>query len=263
MRTAVLAPANARRPSVWDLEAELAPPAAQGVFAEEELAGLPEPVRRYFRAAIAPGTPLAAAVRLEMRGSIKLGGRWLPFRARQVLAPHRGFVWAARVAGGVFAGSDQYIDGRGWMDWRMLGVIPVVHAGGPDVSRSAAARAGAEAIWIPTALLPRFGVTWTADDETHLTAHHRVDDVDLTVQYTLDDRARLRAVQFDRWGDPTNTKAWGLYPFGLDTSASATFHGLTVPQEGRVGWFHGADRWAVGEFFRFTITDLQPVTRAD
>ena len=44
-----------------------------------------------------------------MRGSIRLG-RWLPFRARQVLNPHVGFIWAARV-GEVIAGSDQYLDG--------------------------------------------------------------------------------------------------------------------------------------------------------
>lgn len=40
----------------------------------------------------------------------------------------------------------------------------------PDGSQSAAGRAGGEGIWVPTALLPRFGVTWSADDETHITA---------------------------------------------------------------------------------------------
>lgn len=58
-----------------------------------------------------------------MRGSIRLGGRWLAFRAREVRAPHRGFVWAARV-GGVMAGSDHYTDGQGAMSWKLLGLIP-------------------------------------------------------------------------------------------------------------------------------------------
>ena len=263
MRTAILAPGDARRLPVGDVERELAQPAAQGVFGEEELEGLPEPVRRYFRAAIAPGTPLALAARLGMRGSIKLGGRWLPFQARQVLAPHRGFVWAARVAGRLFAGSDQYVDRCGWMQWRILGMIPFVGADGPDISRSAAARAAAEAIWIPTALLPRFGTTWTAVDETHLAARQRVDNLELTIQYTLDDRGQIRSAQFDRWGDPNGTGAWGLYPFGLDTTTSATFGGLTIPQQGRVGWFHGTERWPTGEFFRFTIIDLQLIAGTD
>ena len=62
-----------------------------------ELADLPEPVRRYFGAAIAPGTEVTEAVSLTMRGRLRLG-TWLPFRAEQALAPHRGFVWRARAA---------------------------------------------------------------------------------------------------------------------------------------------------------------------
>ena len=152
-----------------EVEQQLAIPAASEPFGERDLDGLPEPVRRLFRVAITPGTPLAQAARFRMRGSIKVGKRWLPFRAREVLAPHHGFVWAAR-AGGVIVGSDRYADGVGAMDWKFLGLLRVAHAGGPDASRSAAGRAGAEAVWVPTALLPRFGVAWTATDRHHITA---------------------------------------------------------------------------------------------
>jgi hypothetical protein len=130
------------------------------VFSEAEVDGLPEAVRRHLQSAIAPGTPLATSARLRMRGQLKLGG-WLPFRAEQVLAPHHGFHWAARVAG-VIGGFDHYLDGYGELRWTLLGLVPVVHAQGPDVARSAVGRAAGEAMWLPTALLPRFGVAWTA-----------------------------------------------------------------------------------------------------
>ncbi len=91
-----------------------------------------------------------------MGGHIKIG-RWLPFRARETLTPQHGFLWAARVAA-LIAGSDHYVDGSGRMDWKMVGVVRVMHADGPDVSRSGAQRAAAEAVWVPTALLPRFDV---------------------------------------------------------------------------------------------------------
>jgi hypothetical protein len=77
-----------------DLEARLTEPAAAGSFTRDELEGLPELARRFLVAAIAPGTPLAVSARLGMRGSIKLGKGWLAFRAREVLSPHRGFMWA-------------------------------------------------------------------------------------------------------------------------------------------------------------------------
>jgi hypothetical protein len=227
-------------------------------FSEAEIDGLPEAVRRYFLAAIAPGTPLAAAAVLRMRGALKLRGRWLPFRARQVLAPHRGFVWTARVSG-LITGSDRYADGAGAMDWRILGIIPLVHAFGEDISRSAAARGPAEAVLVPTTLLPRFGVAWSATDAHHITARYSLDATEIELRYTLDGDARLRSVAFDRWGDPDSTGHWGWHPAGFSVTATATLGGLTIPSAGRFGWFFGIDRWPEGEFFRFQIRDFQLV----
>ena len=42
------------------------------------------------------------------------------FRAREVLTPHEGFLWAGRVAG-VIVGSDRYENGRGYTKWKLLG----------------------------------------------------------------------------------------------------------------------------------------------
>src|SRR5215211_5442875 len=75
-----------------ELEGRLLRPAEPGEFTAAELEGLPEPARRHLAQAIAPGAPLATSARLRMRGHIKVG-RWLPFRAREVLDPHHGFVW--------------------------------------------------------------------------------------------------------------------------------------------------------------------------
>jgi hypothetical protein len=244
--------------SVRELETRLAYPPAPGSFSDTELDGLPGPVRRYLGGAIAPGTPLAASARFRMHGSIKLGKRWVRFHAREIEAPHHGFVWAAR-AGGVIVGSDRYMEGHGAMNWKVLGLIPVVLAEGPDVSRRAAGRAAAEAVWVPTALLPRFGVTWTVTDSHHIMANYRLDEADIEVQYALDDDARVRSVLFERWGDPEDTGTWGLHPFGFEATAYSTFDGVTVPSAGRAGWFYETDGWNEGEFFRSEITDYQLV----
>lgn len=44
-------------------------------FSAAEVDTLPEPVQRYFNAAIAVGTPLATRARFRMRGHIKVGRR--------------------------------------------------------------------------------------------------------------------------------------------------------------------------------------------
>lgn len=227
-----------------------------GRFGESDLAGLPEPVARWFRASIEPGTPHATAADLRMDGSIRIG-RWLPMTAREVVAPRTGFVWAARVAG-VIVGSDHYLGGSGAMQWRLGGVVPFVRAEGPDVSRSAAGRAAAEGVWVPPALLPHTGVRWEADDEDHLVATWRLGEVDLELHLHLDPATGLaQRMVFERWGDPERSGTFGLHPFGVEVTAHRTFGGLTVAAEGAAGWYPGTDRWSTGEFFRYRITELE------
>jgi hypothetical protein len=228
--------------------------APDGSFAPAELDGLPGPVQRYFGTAIEPGTPRARTALITMSGRLRIG-RWLPFRGAEVLTPHRGFVWWARAAG-IISGSDRYVDGTGELDWKLGGLVRVMHASGLDVSRSAAARAAAEAIWLPTTLLPRLGVEWAAPDDTHIEARYTIDDQPMHVRFGLTDGGLVRSVVFDRWGDPDGTGDWGLWPFGGEFTCHATFGGLTIPDAGRMGWHYGTDRWDDGEFFRYQITDL-------
>src|SRR5512146_159474 len=126
--------AGARVDSRDDIERHLLVPADRGEFGDVEIEKCDEPVQRYFRAAIAPGTPLARAARIRMRGSIKVV-RWLPFRSDELLAPLHGYSWPATVAGGLLRGSDTFADGRASMTWKLFGIVPVIRADGSDVAR--------------------------------------------------------------------------------------------------------------------------------
>ena len=236
------------------VEGALCGGSSHAAFGSADVEGLPEPVRHYLRTAIADGTPLATCARLRMRGHIKVG-RWLPFTARQVLNPHQGFVWTARVAG-LITGSDRYLDGAGAMDWKLAGMVTLAHADGTDVTRSAAGRAGAEGIWIPTALLPRFGVTWSTENDRHLVVHLRLGPTPVELHLHLDPEGRLRSLVFDRWGDPDRTGTWAWHRFGGRIGGYRTFAGLTIPSRGCLGWHFGTDRWGAGEFFRYEIAEL-------
>ena len=139
------------------------------------VAGLPEPARRWLTHTIVPGTPLWGSVVLTMHGEIRLGS-WRPFSAHQVLAPPRGFIWAAtaRVLGLPVTGFDRYSSGAGQMRWRLGGVVPVMTATGPDVTRSAAGRLAGEMALVPTTFR---AATWApgADDD-HTVVTWRMDD---------------------------------------------------------------------------------------
>lgn len=85
---------------------------------------------------------------------------------------------------------------------------------GPDLSRSAAGRAAGEAVWVPSSLLPRFGVEWSAVDPHHVTASYAHHATQLDIGYTLDDDARVLAVVLDRWDDPRNEGRGHTIPSG-------------------------------------------------
>jgi hypothetical protein len=77
-------------PAFTSLERQLAVAPDTCVFSDVEVEGCDEPVQRYFRSAIAPGTVLTRTARLRMRGTIKVGKRWVPFRADELLAHSTG-----------------------------------------------------------------------------------------------------------------------------------------------------------------------------
>jgi hypothetical protein len=144
------------------------------------------------------------------------------------------------------------------MQWKLAGLVTVAAGDGPDVSRSAAGRAGAEGVWLPTALLPRFGVRWSAPAGDHVTAAFEVGETPVKLHLRLDRAGRVTSLAFDRWGDPDG-HGFGWHRFGGEITGYASFGGLTIPSAGRLGWHPGGDRFTDGEFFRYRITELQPV----
>lgn len=245
---------NPTRSAAWRRLTAASRPAA-GVFDPTHVDDLPAPAQRLLRHTLRPGVPLASTVELEMTGELRLN-RWLPFRARQVLVADTGFVWAPRVGRlpMVVTGADTHIDGRGSLAFRLWGLVPVARESGPDTDRSTAGRLAAEtAVWLPQALTPAMGATWTAIDDTHATVSVAAGDHTIDVTVTVDPDGRLRAVALQRWGAPGDASP-GFYPFGGDAEAEATFDGVTIPSGGRVGWWWGTDRQDDGVFFRYRIT---------
>lgn len=218
--------------------------------------GLPAPARRYLLHAIRPGTPLSQVVRLAMVGEIRPGPRlpWIPFRARQVLAPSVGFAWEATAGRGLirFAGADTYIHGRGRTVFRLWDLIPLVRAGGPDVSRAARGRLAIESIWQPASLLPQRGVHWAAVDDQTARATVTIDREAIPLTVTVAPDGRLRSVHMDRWGHLTSDGRYAPIPFGADAVEEAAVGGYTVPSRLRVRWWYGTSQ--AFEFFRARLS---------
>jgi hypothetical protein len=147
---------------------------APAVYSSSELDGLPAPVARYLRTVLKDGQPIPRRARIEQHGTFAVKATpdgWRPFTAvQQFAARPAGFVWDARIrmAPGLdFLVRDAFVDGRGSMYGTILGLVPVVNVHDtPDIADGALVRFLAEAVWLPTALLPSQGVRWTPIDAT-------------------------------------------------------------------------------------------------
>ena len=227
-----------------------------GVFEPDRLdARLPEATRRWLARSIAPGTPLAHAAALDMTGEIRLG-KWRSFHATEVIAPGRGYLWAAQTRFSFLplTGFDRYIQGAGEMRWRMARVLPFGSARGGDATLGAAGRLAAELALLPTA----YDVaTWEAAGPGGFVARTMIDGRVESVTFHVGEDGRLREVRSNRWGNPLGLR-YGRYPFGVICLDEATFGGITIPTAFTAGWFIGTDRWSEGTSYRARITSLSP-----
>jgi hypothetical protein len=238
------------------------------VFSPDKLAHLPETARRYLEQAIAPGTKLAAAVRLKMHGEIKLK-KWIPFTAEQVICWEHGLIWSATAWMNSFlpiVGSDRIIDGIGAMQWKLLGLFPVMTASGADITRSAVGRLQSESLCLPSVFCGD-DVSWTSTESSDLDSNLHSSfvvqseraELDFTIESAkprLRQRTgRLKTFKLPRWGNPDGAEFRDV-DFGGILEEEGTFCGYTIPTRLRIGWYFGSERFeSEGEFFRATIDD--------
>ena len=141
---------------------------------------LPDPVKKYFKRSLGDG-PLhfPVVVQLKHVGILKMkpeeedeSKAWQSLVAEQTLALDKpGFLWTARIPMGPLLmwvlGYDTYWNGKGAMQWRLMGAVPVVGVDGMEVTQAAFTRWLEEAPSCPVALLPRPGVDWESIDGSH------------------------------------------------------------------------------------------------
>jgi hypothetical protein len=242
------------RQDVNQVEQMLHSEPAQQRFTKDMISDLPAPVQRYFLHAIAPGTPLATTVKLDMSGKFRLAQDqpWLPMQAQETLT-RRGFVWKAKIGNGLsqFQGADYYVNRSGRMQFSILGLVPVVNVQSLDTARSAIGRMIAELMWLPSALLPQQEVQWSEIDDHTIQARLKVDDEPVTLTLVIDADGKVLESAALRWGNHTPDGSWAYIPMGGKCSAERTFGGFTIPSQMSAGWWFGSEQYF--EFFQSEI----------
>ena len=214
-----------------------------------ELAGLPAPVQRFFRAALTDGQPVVTAASIAHSGSFNMGqtrDQWKPFTSTQRVVTRRpGFAWDGRVMmlpGVPVQVHDAYVAGEGLLQPSVFGLFSLTRvAGGGEIARGELMRFFAEAAWYPTALLPSQGVRWEAVDEQHARATLVDGDIRLTMAFGFGADGLIETVLADARGrmegDRVVMAPWQGRFWNYERRS-----GMQVPLEGEVAWLLPAGR---------------------
>lgn len=116
-------------------------PPPPSLITESDLSSMPLPVRRYLRVAGAVGRPRVRHFRASWRGRIRGGPDepWMTFTAAQhnfVREPSRFFLMHARRSGLPVDVYHAFQNGAATMRVRLLSMIPLVNASGPELTRA-------------------------------------------------------------------------------------------------------------------------------
>jgi len=236
---------------VWDRTTEAAvrrltaeaPAMPMERFSLDDLDGLPAPVARYFAFALPEGQAIIHEARIEQAGAFRIGGPrspWFPFTALQhVAAEPPGFVWDARIRVALcltIRVRDSYLGGAGAMQGRLLSLVPVVEqAGTPELAAGALQRYLAEAVWLPTALLPRQGVRWEAIDDKTARATFTDGNTTVSLEYRFGEQGEVVSIYTpSRYRDVGGAAV--PTPWACHLGDYARVNGVMVPLRAEVEW---------------------------
>jgi hypothetical protein len=220
---------------------------ATGVVSFDALATLPVPVQRYFRRVLREGQPWIRCARVRQRGTFRSRegadpeAGWSPFVATErFTARPPGFVWDARIRMAPLVSvrvRDGYVGGHATMRGAVAALVPVVNAGDDAELRAGALqRYLAEAVWLPTALLPGGGVTWTPVDGKVATATIVDGETTASLEFEFGPGGEIVAARTPgrRRAVPGKPGEYVLAPWGGRYARYEAHGGMRVPTEAEV-----------------------------
>lgn len=224
---------------------------------EAQVLGLPEPAQRYLNYAQVVGKEPIRTVRLKQQGFMRMqpGQKWLPMVAEQyVTTIPPAFLWHTRIQPFPLvslAGTDRFSDGHGSMHIKLLSVLPLGNAHGPEMDQGELQRYLLETSWYPTAWLSD-AIEWQAIDAHSVKATIHQQRVTASGVLHVNEQGQLTHLTADRYRQEHGH--YQLAPWTAQSDEYQEIDGMRIPTKSEVTW-----HFPSGDFtwFRFKITEIE------
>lgn len=208
---------------------------------EQIIEPLPAVVQKWLQRANVLGAESIHTVHLHQRGEIRISphGKWMPFEAEQyntIESP--AFIWLAKVKAApliTLTGRDKYQNGKGEMLIRLLHLIPIVHAKGPEIDQGALLRYMAEIVWFPSATLADY-FSWEQVSSLQAKATMTYGRISATGIFTFDsdgDVQSFEALRYYQRKEGATLESWSI---NIDSECFMEFQGVRIPAKATVTW---------------------------
>ncbi len=212
---------------------------ARTVLSQEMLAPLPPVVQKWLKRAGVVGKPIVHTAHIRQKGAMrtKPGGGWVPFEAEQWNTVDKpGFIWRTtmQAAPGIaILGRDKYVAGRGNMLIKLLALVPIADAKGPETDQGAMLRNLAEICWMPGAALREY-IRWEQIDSLSAKATMTNGGITASGIFRFDAASDMVSFEARRYYD--RKEGATLEDWLVVNTGYGTFEGIRMPVKSEVTW---------------------------
>lgn len=220
-------------------------------FSYQQIEGLPEPVRRYFKHVLKDGQPYGSYVRLKHVGQFKtdLKKNWVAIQGEQYFSTEKpGFIWKGTTS--LFVAPDMYLANEGRLIATILSTVNVVDIHGKQqYNESELLRWLGESVWFPTNLLPSENLQWTAIDTSSAKLTFNHNGLSLFYIITFNDKGEIVQMETKRYMDEKRLETWIIKPNNYEEK-----NDMIIPVQAEVFW-----RLKEGDFSyaKFNVTEIE------
>ena len=224
---------------------------------EEDIKGLPEPVQRHLSYSQIIGKETIGSVRLKQKGSMRMSEdqKWMPLRAEEYYTTDPpGLVWYGSIDFVPFLSvraRDMLSEGEGAMLVRLLGLISIADASGPEMNQAALVRYLSETIWFPTALLSDY-IQWEPIDTNSAKATISVDGLTASAVFYFNESGELENFITERYRDEGGQLV--LRAWSTPITEYKEINGIRIPNKGGAIWHLNSGDF---KYIEVEVTDIE------